>query len=49
MKPEEPSTLDDAFFKRVTGLVLNELAEACRIRLTELPRCWGSSWMRSRP
>jgi hypothetical protein len=28
MKPEEPSTLDDAFFKRVTGLVLNELAEA---------------------
>ena len=28
MKPEEPSTLDDAVFKRVTGLVLNELAQA---------------------
>jgi hypothetical protein len=28
MKPEEPSTPDDAFFKRVTGLVLNELAQA---------------------
>jgi hypothetical protein len=27
MKPEEPSTPDDAFFKRVTDLVLIELAK----------------------
>jgi hypothetical protein len=39
-KAEEPSTPDDAFFKRVTGLVLNELAEAFRIRGIEPQRSW---------